>query len=42
MIPGVIAAVVAIVVVSRLGAPPSAAVQATHDEVQGRLQAEGY
>ena len=42
MIPGVIAASVAIVIVSRLGHPPSAAVESRHVSVREALEATGY
>lgn len=42
MVPGVIAALIAIVVVSRLGRPPSDAVQFTHKGVQETLKVHGY
>lgn len=42
IVPGFIAACVAIVVVSRLGREPSAAVRATHDGVRQTLRTEGY
>ena len=42
MVPGVIASVLAIVVVSRIDRAPPEAVQATHDAVQAELRATGY
>lgn len=42
MVPGVIAATLAIVVVSLLGRPPSAQVQATHRQVRLSLRETGY
>ena len=42
MVPGVIAATIAILVVSRLGKPPSDAVQFTHKGVQETLKVHGY
>ncbi|MCD9032558.1 sodium/proline symporter PutP [Luteimonas sp. Y-2-2-4F] len=42
MVPGVIVATVAIVVVSLLGRPPSADVQATHQQVRLSLRETGY
>ena len=42
MIPGVIGASLAIVLVSRLGRPPSQEVQAMHEEVQSMLRTNGY
>jgi sodium/proline symporter len=41
MVPGFLLASVAIVVASRLGAPPSTAMDATFDAVQGELRATG-
>lgn len=42
MVPGVIAATLAILVVSRIGKPPSDAVQFTHKGVQETLKVHGY
>ena len=42
ILPGFIAATVAVVVVSLLGRPPSAVLQARHDEVHRTLQDSGY
>jgi sodium/proline symporter len=42
MVPGVIAASLAIIVVSRVGRAPPAQVQATHDVVHAELNAHGY
>jgi sodium/proline symporter len=42
MVPGVVAATIAIVVVSRLGKPPSDEVQATHQQVRASLRETGY
>jgi formate-dependent nitrite reductase membrane component NrfD len=42
MVPGVIAASLAIVIVSKLGRPPSDAVQFTHKGVMETLKVHGY
>ncbi len=42
LVPGFIAATVAIVVVSRLGKPPSDDLQATHQQVRASLKETGY
>jgi sodium/proline symporter len=42
LVPGFIAATVAIVVVSRFGKPPSEAIQATHQQVRASLKETGY
>jgi sodium/proline symporter len=42
LVPGFIAATVAIVVVSRFGKPPSDAIQATHQQVRASLKETGY
>ena len=42
MVPGVMVASIAIIVVSRLGKPPSDAVQFTHKGVMETLKVHGY
>ena len=42
IVPGVIAAGIAIVVVSRFGTAPSASMRSRHDAVRETLKAEGY
>jgi sodium/proline symporter len=42
IVPGFIAATVAILVVSRMGSPPSDEVQATHQQVRAALRETGY